>query len=335
MRKSATASVLAAVGVLLPGIVFAHTDVGPVTGFAAGFTHPIGGADHVLAMVAVGLWAAQLGGRARWTVPGAFLGAMVLAGALGIAGVTLPLVEAGVLASVLVLGVLITASLSVPAAVGSLLVAAFAVFHGHAHGTEMPLALGGLAYSAGFAAATGDVVVVQDADLEYDPAELPALLQPIRQGRADAVYGSRFQGGPRRVLFFWHSVGNNLLTLLSNVFTNLNLTDMETCYKLVRRDLLQRLPLSSDRFGFEVEITARLAQVGARIWELPISYSGRTYAEGKKINWKDGVAALWHIFRFNLLPPKAPRFEPRPLRPRREREAGDVDVVGGMGGGGR
>jgi urease accessory protein len=154
MRKSATASVLAAVGVLLPGIVFAHTDVGPVTGFAAGFTHPIGGADHVLAMVAVGLWAAQLGGRARWIVPGAFLGAMVLAGALGIAGVTLPLVEAGVLASVLVLGVLITASLSVPAAVGSLLVAAFAVFHGHAHGTEMPLALGGLAYSAGFAAAT-------------------------------------------------------------------------------------------------------------------------------------------------------------------------------------
>lgn len=161
----------------------------------------------------------------------------------------------------------------------------------------------GAALRAGFAAATGDVVVVQDADLEYDPADLPALLQPIRLGRADAVYGSRFQGGPRRVLFFWHSVGNNFLTLLSNVFTNLNLTDMETCYKLVRRELLQRLPLTSDRFGFEVEITARLSQVGARIWELPISYSGRTYAEGKKITWRDGLAAMFHILRFNLFPP--------------------------------
>jgi len=161
----------------------------------------------------------------------------------------------------------------------------------------------GAALRAGFAAATGDVVVVQDADLEYDPADLPALLEPIRLGRADAVYGSRFQGGPRRVLFFWHSVGNNFLTLLSNVFTNLNLTDMETCYKLVRRDLLQRLPLTSNRFGFEVEITARLSQVGARIWELPISYSGRTYAEGKKVTWRDGLAAVFHILRFNLLPP--------------------------------
>jgi glycosyltransferase involved in cell wall biosynthesis len=161
----------------------------------------------------------------------------------------------------------------------------------------------GAALRAGFAAATGDVVVVQDADLEYDPADLPALLEPIRLGRADAVYGSRFQGGPRRVLFFWHSVGNNVLTILSNVFTNLNLTDMETCYKLIRRDLLQRLPLTSDRFGFEVEITARLAQVGARIWELPISYSGRTYAEGKKITWRDGLAAVFHILRYNLFPP--------------------------------
>lgn len=161
----------------------------------------------------------------------------------------------------------------------------------------------GAALRAGFAAATGDVVVVQDADLEYDPADLPALLEPIRTGRADAVYGSRFQGGPRRVLFFWHSVGNTLLTLLSNVFTNLNLSDMETCYKLIRRELLQRLPLTSDRFGFEVEITARLAQVGARIWELPITYSGRTYAEGKKITWRDGLAALFHILRYNLLPP--------------------------------
>lgn len=161
----------------------------------------------------------------------------------------------------------------------------------------------GAALRAGFAAATGDVVVVQDADLEYDAADLPALLEPIRSGRADAVYGSRFQGGPHRVLFFWHAVGNQFLTLMSNMFTNLNLSDMETCYKVVRRDLLQRLPLTSDRFGFEVELTARLAQAGARIWELPISYSGRTYLEGKKITWRDGFAALFHIVRFNLFPP--------------------------------
>lgn len=161
----------------------------------------------------------------------------------------------------------------------------------------------GASLRSGFAAATGDVVVVQDADLEYDPTDLVTLLEPIRQGRADAVYGSRFQGGPHRVLLFWHSVGNRALTLLSNMFTNLNLTDMETCYKLVRRELLQRLPLTSDRFGFEVEITARLSQAGARIWELPITYSGRTYAEGKKITWRDGVAALFHILRFNLLAP--------------------------------
>jgi glycosyltransferase involved in cell wall biosynthesis len=161
----------------------------------------------------------------------------------------------------------------------------------------------GAALRSGFAAATGDVVVVQDADLEYDPGDLPTLLEPIRRGTADAVYGSRFQGGPHRVLFFWHAVGNHFLTLMSNMFTNLNLSDMETCYKLVRRDLLQRLPLTSDRFGFEVELTARLSQAGARIWELPISYSGRTYAEGKKITWRDGLAALFHIVRFNLFPP--------------------------------
>jgi len=161
----------------------------------------------------------------------------------------------------------------------------------------------GAALRSGIAAATGDVVVVQDADLEYDPGDLPRLLAPIRDGKADAVYGSRFQGGPHRVLFFWHSVGNRLLTLVSNMFTNLNLTDMETCYKLVRRDLLQRLPLTSDRFGFEVEITARLSQSGARIWELPITYSGRTYAEGKKITWRDGLAALWHIVRYNVVRP--------------------------------
>jgi glycosyltransferase involved in cell wall biosynthesis len=161
----------------------------------------------------------------------------------------------------------------------------------------------GAALRSGIAAATGQVIVVQDADLEYNPSDLPALLEPIRAGRADAVYGSRFQGGPHRVLFFWHSVGNRLLTLLSNMFTNLNLTDMETCYKLVRADLLKRLPLTSNRFGFEVEITARLSQCGARVWELPISYSGRTYAEGKKITWRDGLAAFVHILRFNLLPP--------------------------------
>lgn len=162
----------------------------------------------------------------------------------------------------------------------------------------------GAAIRAGIAHAKGDVVVIQDADLEYDPADLPALLGPIADGRADAVYGSRFQGGPHRVLYFWHSVGNRVLTLLSNMMTDLNLTDMETCYKLVRRDLLQRLPLTSNRFGFEVELTARLAQAGARIWELPISYAGRTYAEGKKITWRDGVAAVGHIFRYNLFPPR-------------------------------
>jgi glycosyltransferase involved in cell wall biosynthesis len=165
----------------------------------------------------------------------------------------------------------------------------------------------GAAIRSGAAAATGDALVVQDADLEYDPADLPALIQPISTGKADAVYGSRFQGGPHRVLYFWHYVGNRFLTLLSNMFTNLNLTDLETCYKLIRADLFKRLPLSSNRFGFEVEITARLAQARARIWELPISYSGRTYAEGKKITWRDGVAALFHILRYNLLVPRHPR----------------------------
>lgn len=162
----------------------------------------------------------------------------------------------------------------------------------------------GAAIRSGIAAAGGDVVVVQDADLEYDPQDLPALLRPIRSREADAVYGSRFQGGPRRVLYFWHFVGNRVLTLLSNMFTNLNLTDLETCYKVVRTELIKRLPLSSNRFGFEVEITARLAQAGARIWEIPISYSGRTYAEGKKITWRDGFAALFHILRYNLFVPR-------------------------------
>ena len=145
---------------------------------------------------------------------------------------------------------------------------------------------------------------VTDADLEYDPADLPLLLAPIADGRADAVYGSRFLGGPHRVLFFWHSVGNRLLTLLSNMLTDLNLTDMETCYKMVRADVMRGLILTTDRFGFEPELTAQLARSRVRIYELPISYAGRTYAEGKKINWRDGVAALWHIVRFNLFPPR-------------------------------
>ncbi len=159
----------------------------------------------------------------------------------------------------------------------------------------------GAAIRAGIAAATGHVIVIQDADLEYDPQEYHVLLEPILQGRADVVYGSRFQAGPRRVLYFWHMIGNRLLTLLSNMFTDLNLTDMETCYKMVRADLMKALPLESNRFGIEPELTARLAQAGARIWEVPITYSVRTYAEGKKIDWKDGIAAFWHIVRFNLL----------------------------------
>jgi len=161
----------------------------------------------------------------------------------------------------------------------------------------------GAAIRTALGASTGNVVIVQDADLEYDPADWPALLEPIVDGRADAVFGSRFLSGAHRVLYYWHSVGNWVLTTLSNMATNLNLTDMETCYKAMRGDLARSLlpKLTSDRFGFEPEITARLARTDARIFEVPISYSGRTYAEGKKIGWRDGVAAFWHIVRFNFL----------------------------------
>ena len=162
----------------------------------------------------------------------------------------------------------------------------------------------GFAIRTALQASTGNVVIVQDADLEYDPFDWPVLIEPIMDGKADAVFGSRFLSGPHRVLYFWHSIGNAMLTLTSNMFTNLNLTDMETCYKAIRGEVARALVLTSDRFGFEPEVTARLAQARVRIYEVPISYSGRTYAEGKKISWKDGVAAFWHIVRFNLFPPR-------------------------------
>ena len=160
----------------------------------------------------------------------------------------------------------------------------------------------GAAIRKAMSLSTGDIVIVQDADLEYDPGDWPVLLEPIIDGKADASFGSRFLGGPHRVLYYWHSVGNHLLTMYSNMLTNLNLTDMETCYKAITGNLARSLvpKLTSDRFGFEPEITALLSREDARIFEVPISYSGRTYAEGKKIGWKDGVAAFWHITRFNL-----------------------------------
>jgi len=167
----------------------------------------------------------------------------------------------------------------------------------------------GAALRSGFAAARGDIVLVQDADLEYDPQDYPRLLAPIEKDGADVVYGSRFAGGEsHRVLYFWHSIGNRALTLLSNMLSNLNLTDMEVCYKVFRREIIQDIELREDRFGFEPEVTARLARYRKtdgsrlRIFEVGISYAGRTYEEGKKIGWKDGVQALWCIVRYNLMP---------------------------------
>lgn len=159
----------------------------------------------------------------------------------------------------------------------------------------------GAALRRGILEASGDFVIIQDADLEYDPAEYPLLLEPLLSGKADVVYGSRFMGGrPHRVLYFWHRVGNWILTMLSNAVTNLNLTDMETCYKVFRREIIQSIPLEEDRFGFEPEITVKIAQRRLRVYEVGISYAGRTYEEGKKIGWRDGVRTLWCLLRYSL-----------------------------------
>jgi len=158
----------------------------------------------------------------------------------------------------------------------------------------------GATLRTGFSHAKGDIILIQDADLEYNPQDYPKLLEPILDGRADVVYGSRFLGGPHRVLFFWHYVGNKILTTLSNMISNLNLNDMETCYKVFKREILERIKLKSNRFGFEPEFTIKVAKLKYKIYEVSISYSGRDYSEGKKIGWKDGLAAIFHIIRYKF-----------------------------------
>jgi glycosyltransferase involved in cell wall biosynthesis len=170
----------------------------------------------------------------------------------------------------------------------------------------------GAALRSGFQAATGDVVVVQDADLEYSPKEFPQLMEPIVEGNADVVFGSRFMGGqPHRVVYFWHMVGNRFLTLVSNMLTNINLTDMETCYKMFKREVIQAIHIEEDRFGFEPEITAKVARMRCRIYEVGISYYGRTYEQGKKIGWKDGVRAIYAVIKYNLIAPLQEKFKNR------------------------
>ena len=165
----------------------------------------------------------------------------------------------------------------------------------------------GAALRRGIQEATGDYVIIQDADLEYDPSDYPRMLEPLEGGQADVVYGSRFLGsGPHRVLYFWHSVGNSILTLLSNMITNLNMTDMETCYKVFRREVIQSIPLEENRFGFEPEVTVKIARRNLRVYEVGISYWGRTYAEGKKIGWKDGFRALWCLAKYGIKEPRVP-----------------------------